>query len=584
MTGTKLAVSQILSWRPEALTEQAAAWERQANDLRTRMDEQHRALDGSHETLRGAAGDAVRARFAGVHDKAAVILAGLTRGRDAARIASLNFTAAKSLVQRTKAAAEAKGFQVAEDGACTLTESAKQALYASVNGDESKYNTAIAALEIDAAAQTSFVRQALRTAAEADSGAVAAVEAAFADLPADASFGNATSSATVPRQPPENGGGTPEANRAWWDSLTAQEKSALIDTRPASIGNLDGLPVAVRDHANRNVIPLERARIEQEIAVDEALVRTDPTARGAQETLKKSRERLADLDAVRRALDDHPGTKLMLLDMTSGRQGWAALATGDPDTADHVSVTAPGLGTNLRDSVGGMVGEAEQLRQESERQLRGAGRPDESVATIAWIGYDPPQKTYADLDILNVGFEGRAQEAASRLARFYAGLEVASTNGDPHLTTLGHSYGSLTTSLALRENGRAIDDAVFYGSPGLGGHAPYISSPWLEDTPLDDVNDAVRSAADLGLEDGHVYQMTEQDDPVADFNRFGRSPQYLDWITPLSTEPLTVDGRTYIGASGHAEYPRTDPATGNLHRSGYNLAAIVAGLPENARR
>jgi hypothetical protein len=67
--------------------------------------------------------------------------------------------------------------------------------------------------------------------------------------------------------------------------------------------------------------------------------------------------------------------------------------------ADHVSVTTPGLGTNVRESLGSMVNEAEQLQNEAGRQLEAAGKPGETVSTIAWIGYDPPQKTYNDLDI-----------------------------------------------------------------------------------------------------------------------------------------------------------------------------------------
>jgi hypothetical protein len=151
---------------------------------------------------------------------------------------------------------------------------------------------------------------------------------------------------------------------------------------------------------------------------------------------------------------------------------------------------------------------------------------------------------------------------------------------------LGHSYGSLTTSLALQENGRAVDDVVFYGSPGLGGDFPAPPVAGLPIT-LIGLNDAVDSPADLGLGSGHVYEMSEKDDPVANFNSFGRSPNQLDWVTYLGTDQITVpdgtpDGATYTGASGHAEYARTDSSTGTLHRSGYNLAAVLAGLPDNA--
>ncbi len=261
---------------------------------------------------------------------------------------------------------------------------------------------------------------------------------------------------------------------------------------------------------------------------------------------------------------------------------------GDPDNADHVSVTTPGLGTNLRESLGSMMGEAQMLKLEAESQLRDVNKSD-TVATIAWIGYDPPQKEYANLDIGNVVLQGRAESAAPVLANFYEGLDTASTKNDPHITALGHSYGSLATSLALQESGRAVDDVVFYGSPGLGEKLPPVSQLVLAPQVLGlDWNNAVKSPSDLGLSSGHVFEMSEVKDPVANANRFGLSPNRIDWIEHLDTAQLTVtdsqgNERTYTGAEGHAEYPR-EGDKGLLHRSGYNLAAVLAGLPENAKR
>lgn len=62
--------------------------------------------------------------------------------------------------------------------------------------------------------------------------------------------------------PPENG--TPGDNAGWWASLSEQERRALIDSDPGALGNLDGLPAAVRDEANRARIDAERAALEHE--------------------------------------------------------------------------------------------------------------------------------------------------------------------------------------------------------------------------------------------------------------------------------------------------------------------------------
>ncbi|MEV0292468.1 alpha/beta hydrolase [Nocardia sp. NPDC050710] len=579
-----LTVAEVLSWKPEALSAQANEWDRQANDLRLRMDTQWRAVDGSRETWRGAAGAAMRARFEQVRVQSLAVLEALEKGQDAARLADLSFTSAKFQVQSTKNTAEGKLLEVQPDGTCVISERVKQSLYSSVNGDADRYSTAIGALTVDADAQTAAMKQALAHAADADTMAGQAIEAAFADLPAVDSFGNsAPTLGATPKDPPKNG--SPEDNKKYWDALTPEEKALMISTQPASIGALDGLPADIRDLANRAALSAERTRLQREVDTLTATVDANPRNIQARQDLEDRQRRLRDVQKIDEVInpdprENKPPRTLLMLDTRSGRQVRAAVAVGDPDTADHIAVTTPGLSTNVRESLGGMVGEADTLRTQSERQLRAEGK-DDSVAAIAWIGYDPPQKNA--LDIGNVAFEGRADEAAKPLAKFYEGLDTASNRNDPHITALGHSYGSLATSQALQEDGRAVDDVVFYGSPGLGRELPTQIVPqvgWLSN--IGGLNDEVESAEDLGLQPGHVYEMTERDDPVANLNAFGRSPNRMPWVTHLSTDEITVDNVTYTGASGHSEYPRTDSSTGQPHRSGYNLAAIVAGIPENA--
>ncbi|MFF2083618.1 alpha/beta hydrolase [Nocardia sp. NPDC058176] len=613
-----LTVPLVEAWKPAAFGAQALEFTRQAGELRTAVDGQHRAVDGSRDTFRRETGNAMRARYDEVHQKALIIADALERGRDAATSAESSVGSAQRFLVTKKTEAIGKGLEVRDDGTCVISETTKQRLYSSVAasvGDNNaatiadKYAVGIAALQVEANTHTIAVKSALNGAADADTGAKKAIEAAFANLPTPDSFGNATTSATVTPQPPK--GGTPQENRAWWDSLTTAQRDEIASNSPGSIGNLDGLPADVRDTANRAMIPIERARLEADEATLTAVVAAAATTRDsvalsdAQTSLDRTRQKLADLSVVETAVnaDSKPPRMLMALDMQSGRQGRAAVSVGNPDTADHIAVTTPGLGSNLESTLlgggdpknpkGGMLGEAEQLIATSTRQLEGVdGRSGEEIAAIAWFGYDPPQGGLGSLsdleaDMSNVGFQGRAQEGAQPLASFFTGLDVANETSDPHITALGHSYGSLTTSLALQEQSGVVDDAVFYGSPGLGRNVPDLPNiPHFAPnggfiTELG-VNDAVTSAEDLGLRPGHVYEMTERDDPVADLDGFGRSPHQMDWVTHLSTDPITVDGQHYSGASGHSEYGRTDGATNNLHRSGYNLAAIVAGLPENA--
>ena len=127
-----------------------------------------------------------------------------------------------------------------------------------------------------------------------------------------------------------------------------------------------------------------------------------------------------------------------------------------------------------------------------------AGRGNETVAAVAWIGYDPPQVPGTDnipaslAGGWEVSHDDVAKAGAHDLARFYDGIN-ASHQGPLDLTAIGHSYGSLTTGLALQEPGNhGVDNALFYGSPGIEATTPQ----------------------QLGLQPGHVFTMETPDDPI----------------------------------------------------------------------
>ncbi|MCX5042131.1 alpha/beta hydrolase family protein [Aldersonia sp. NBC_00410] len=340
-----------------------------------------------------------------------------------------------------------------------------------------------------------------------------------------------------------------------WTGLTPDEKDALY-AHDNYLGNRDGLPAADRDRYNG-------------IKLGDELTR----ARAGEPALAA---RLADLQAVHDTLALDPNRMLLLLDTASGAQTHAAVAVGDPDTAGHVSVTTPGLNTTVGGSLAGMVDEADRLKRAAEFALRStADHRAESVAAIAWIGYDPPQLD-ADLvaqetvdGALDAAGTHNARAGAPYLARFYDGIAAAHDGGDQHLVAIGHSYGSLVTGLALLEPGpHVVDDLLVYGSPGVGtGHG-------FGDTGFEA----------LHIAPGHAFEMTAHDDPIAHLNRFGWSPGYRSDFTHLDTDATTTpDGVPRDGATGHGEYPRSG-ANGELRTSGYYAAVILAGLPELAVR
>jgi hypothetical protein len=367
-----------------------------------------------------------------------------------------------------------------------------------------------------------------------------------------------------------------------WVALSAAQRDELYRRDPA-IGNHPGMPTGSPgdpggDHYNRRHL---------------AAVLAAARAAGS--------DHLADLDELDAQLAGHPDRKLMLFDPSSGQRVHAAIAVGDPDTAEHVSVTVPGLNTTVAASMGAMVSEATSLRREALRQLsRAGGHPEQDVAAIAWIGYDTPQVRLpddpADLPavargLYQVSHDDVARAGAADLARFFDGI-VAARGGAPlNLTAVGHSYGSLTTGLALQQPGQhGVDAAIFYGSPGIGAATP----------------------AQLGLAPGTVFTMATPDDPIrwvydgppiarvlarvipgtvddallgaADLSgagHFGPDPATNPHFVHLETGPVrAADGWQLDGAAGHSQYP--EPGSAGLPRSsGYNIAAVVAGLPHN---
>ncbi|WP_024801197.1 alpha/beta hydrolase [Nocardia sp. BMG51109] len=337
----------------------------------------------------------------------------------------------------------------------------------------------------------------------------------------------------------------PKAFAAFWDSLTPAEKDALFADDPA-IGNRDGMPAIDRDHYNRIRLADELAR---------ARSGSDP----------RLADNLRDLEAIERTLNQDPNRMLLVLDTLSGRQPHAAVSVGNPDVADHISVTAPGVDTTVSDSLEGMTSEADALRRTAMTQLDKAGRGDETVATVVWIGADLPQpKASGPGGEVQMASPALALAGSEKLSSFYDGLAASHDGGtDPHLTAVGHSYGSTMTGIAMqRQDYDAVDDLVVYGSPGVG--VPSNSG----------------AAEALHLDPGHAYQMTAHSDPVAQLNTFGISPGYLSDFKDMSTQSTTTpDGVERDGATGHAEYARNGD-NGQLRTSGYNTAVVVAGLPD----
>ncbi len=348
---------------------------------------------------------------------------------------------------------------------------------------------------------------------------------------------------------------TPEQNAAWWKSLSPAAQHALVVASPALVGSMNGLPAAVRDRATRRRLPIELDRLDAEIA---RLRASFPPHGGPGYEVAYHDElaRLEQLEAKRASIEaigatlELGGRQLLVLDL-SGDRAEAAVAVGDVDTAEHVAVFTPGLGSTVDGSLEGYDEQMAQLQQQAQEQA--AKSPGEgTVATVTWIGYQAPQQ-YGDSALA-----GHAEAGAEDLAVFTRGIN-ASRDDDPHLTAIGHSYGSTTTGLAVQQPGTGVDDVIVMGSPGMG----------------------TSDVEDLNVPEGHTYAVEARWDYVADFGRFGADPNQMEGVTGLSAREETAGGRELSETTGHSTgdangYLATDTA------SQYNISTVVAGVPEQA--
>ncbi len=283
---------------------------------------------------------------------------------------------------------------------------------------------------------------------------------------------------------------TPPAEVArWWAAHTPAEQRRLTAEPAAAgrIGGLEGVPAAARDRANRLVLARRLARWPARAGAGDDASGPAVAAHAVDLRLR------AELDQVR--LDPVSGGPVPVLLLTYeptawGGRGRAAIAFGSPDVAAHVAYVVPGLGAQVDPDLPGLADGTWHVFAATRRL---EPRPD--VATVAWLGYLTP-------DLPEVISTRRAEEGAVELARDIAGLRAARGDDQPHVTVVGHSYGSVVGALCTRAAPGAVDDLAVLGSPGVG----------------------VDRADDLPVEPGHVWVGAASGDPVSHLSAFGVDP------------------------------------------------------------
>jgi len=515
-----VTISAVTASDPARLTEGATQLRGEVKQLDELIFDERRALYQLGDGWEGTAADAAKANGDSIVQQHEALKTRLTAMQSALESAGTSLTALRGTITGMVQQVFALGGTVSDDGTATST------------GSGQTFTPQLAA------AYTSILKSLLQQFSAVDEATADAINSAgtgsgrsniVGDLPASP-LGRDLDSL----KPPEGATDT-EVNK-WWDGLSKEEQDRVIAERPDWIGNLDGVPGFARDQANKNRL---------------ARIRNDPNL-----TDEEKRTVTAIDDALTKA-DSH----LLVLNF-DGEHPKVAVALGDVDTATHVSVYVPGTGAVTYDKphegndLPTYVEQAGWQRTETQRVLDSAGKANETVATVAWLGYEPPA------DVGEAASAHYANDNAPKLASFINGLD-SSRDTDPHLTVLGHSYGSTLASEAL-QRGTAADDVVFMGSPGL------------ETNPMQYLHDTTPS--DLHLTQGHVFVEHAKNDIVADLHRYGATlPSNLPGFIDLSTNAETTPVGPRNESTGHSKYSFVDTT------ALYNQAVVVAGLGQDNR-
>ncbi|MFD8891424.1 alpha/beta hydrolase [Streptomyces sp. NPDC059558] len=223
--------------------------------------------------------------------------------------------------------------------------------------------------------------------------------------------------------------------------LDGAQQARLVDGYPLVVGNLDGVPPAVRYRANLK--GLEQAR-----RVDEARSRDVALTPADRATATRRSHRFASLA--------EPGRQILVFDPTG--DGRVAEVFGDLARAERVSVIVPGVDTDLltfertQRRLTSPVGMAESL-YEAQR----TAEPDRRTAVIAWAGYTAPT---------GVGMDAATGRMAVDGAVLLKDL-TTTLPGDSSVALFCHSYGSVVCGVAAHELPRRVTDVVVAGSPGM---------------------------------------------------------------------------------------------------------------------
>jgi hypothetical protein len=284
----------------------------------------------------------------------------------------------------------------------------------------------------------------------------------------------------------------------WWHALDGQHRRALQRSAPGFVGNLNGVPFAVRDSVNRAT--LRRAIAAADSAPTES-------ARDSSNT-----DRRDALLSVERALTSRDGEQRQLILFEPDGEMRAAVSIGRVDTADDVNVLVPGMLYTVKDQFDDWTSTANDLYRAEQSWLQRFGRDGSEAAVVAWLGYQTP-------DLTNVLSPRLAERGADGLEGLLGALRAVRHGDQPFIAVTAHSYGSTAALLAVQRDTVRVDALALIGTPG---------------------SDA-RSASALDVPPGGLFVGSAFLDPVAGSGFFGANPGAAGYGATVMSLGGTID-------------------------------------------
>lgn len=249
-----------------------------------------------------------------------------------------------------------------------------------------------------------------------------------------------------------------------WARLTAAEQNTLIAQVPWVIGNLPGLPYAVRDRANLKLIDFYDAN------------RAGLSARS-----------LTALDQLKTIADPNkrknPPVYVVSLNL-EGEVPMVATGYGHLDSANFLTAQVAGMESDADKALTTWHRASRNLYTEQVNLL--TGKSTKAVGVIVFLSYDTPDladSVQVESGKLKAGkgsvlSSGLARQGASRIAAEFDGMWAARnqplgvehgfTHPDsPRIAVIGHSYGTTTVANALMLVKHDVDAFIMLGSAGL---------------------------------------------------------------------------------------------------------------------